>query len=227
MPLEYGYLKAVIAGAARIVGPDRRGEYHLHANLRASPDTGAPLWDMAINVGSSDASDRLKYRITFSFSHPIQATLRAAVAGWHDLTGVRSLPAVDFLRSTVLRGTGSWTDSDVQDGTANKEPYASLSRLIQGTMGRPHFAYVFGRPYPGGPPFGVHDVHMNQGSTGNQRSNNALWQDGGLLLDLQSECVACFSAFTKQFVPTDAEGSPTVSAEPIADPNVGSLVPGS
>ncbi|MEV4019505.1 DUF2278 family protein [Nonomuraea angiospora] len=52
---------------------------------------------------------------------------------------------------------------------------------------------------------GVHDVHMNQGNSGRFRSDDGVWQDGGLLLHFPgaSRWVAVFLAFQSQAWHTD------------------------
>jgi uncharacterized protein YukJ len=82
--------------------------------------------------------------------------------------------------------------------------------------------YVFGRFYAEGN--GLHDTHMNQGSTGSfihrpgddSNDHNDIWQDGCLFADLgEPEWAAYFAAFNKQLVPTDDLGNPLPNAQPI------------
>ncbi|WP_431912472.1 DUF2278 family protein [Nonomuraea jabiensis] len=69
-----------------------------------------------------------------------------------------------------------------------------LDHFVQRAIGDPDAqVFVFGErwgPEPGVPDKvfgfrpgnGVHDVHMNQGNSGRFRSDDGVWQDGGLLL---------------------------------------------
>jgi hypothetical protein len=52
---------------------------------------------------------------------------------------------------------------------------------------------------------GVHDIHMNQGSSGQFRGDNGVWQDGGLILHIAREdrWVGIFLAFQGQAWHTD------------------------
>jgi hypothetical protein len=52
---------------------------------------------------------------------------------------------------------------------------------------------------------GVHDIHMNQGSTGRFARDNGVWQDGGLFLHFPGgdQWVAVFLAFQSQAWHTD------------------------
>ena len=201
-------------------------QYHLHASLKV----GAQTWDTAINVGTNDADDLLLYRLVFDFHHPILTTLKAAPAGFNDLTGTSALPALDFLRTDILAETGHWRESDVMDGSTHPEPVASLLRLLQQAHTKKADVYIFGRAYTGGD-LGVHDVHMNQGSSGgfvnngkdDHNDHNDVWQDGAVLVDLgEPEWAAYFTAFTQQKVPTDKLGNPDSGGHEITDDDDGS-----
>jgi hypothetical protein len=54
-------------------------QYHLHCNLQV----GGATWYVAVNVGTNDADDLLKYKLAFDFHHqPLTpAPLPAARAG--------------------------------------------------------------------------------------------------------------------------------------------------
>jgi len=142
--------------------------------------------------------------------------------GFKDLTGTEDLPALDFLRGEILDETGDWRDSDVMDGSRLAEPVASLLRLFDNARSKNADVYIFGRKYTDGP--GIHDVHMNQGSSGSFLNNgvddhndhNDIWQDGAVLVDLgEPEWAGYFTAFTQQLVPTDDLGNPKRGGHPI------------
>lgn len=67
---------------------------------------------------------------------------------------------------------------------------------------------------------GIHDIHMNQGSTGQFEKDNGVWQDGGLLLHFPSEnqWVAVFLAFQSQAFHTDDVTGNRLPAGPGAEP---------
>jgi uncharacterized protein YukJ len=211
--LAYGYVKARIVSEPKLK-PSRHGhetQYHLHFNLLVDGDK----WDVAVNVGTNDADDLLKYKIALDFRHPVIAALGAARAGAQDLTGQSALPALDFLRSDVLQNTGKWRDSDVMDGSDDAEPTATLKRLLSKAHQNNFDVYIFGRFYSDGD--GIHDVHLNQGSTksfvhrpgDDSNDHNDVWQDGAVLVDTgEPEWSAYFSAFNQQLVPTDDLGNP-------------------
>jgi uncharacterized protein YukJ len=229
MTLSYGFVKAKMTSPPRLTSkavPHGEGEeqqYHLHFSLGVNGGD----WDIAANVGTDYAHDLLKYKIVQDFHHPIVQTLRNSPEGVTDLTGTSALPALDFLRSGILDGTGAWRDSDVLDGSESQEPVADLKSLLEKAFDNKTDVYVFGRFYTHDGK-GVHDVHMNQGSkdpfthrAGHDRNDhNDIWQDGALMMDFgDGKCVAYFAAFTQQVVPTDELGNPlpgghTISLSP-------------
>jgi uncharacterized protein YukJ len=221
MPLAYGFVKAKMSSAPTLRGSRHRSEiqYHLHFSLLVD---GAN-WDVAVNVGTSDADDLLKYKLVFDFRHPVITDLSAASAGPTQLTGTAALPAIDYVRGDILANTGAWRDSDVMDGSEMPEPVASLKRLLDKAEAARSDVYVFGRFYTGGDQ-GIHDTHMNQGSTkgflhrpgDDSNDHNDIWQDGAVLVDLgEPEWAAYFAAFNQQLVPTDELGNPVPGAATI------------
>ncbi len=232
MTLKYGYVKCKVISEPELKGTHLHQEtqYHLHATLQV----GGEQWDTAINVGTNDADDLLRYKLVFDYHNDLVAALKAAPAGFRDLTGTAAPPALDFLRSGVLAETGPWRPSDVMDGSDVPEPVASLKRLLHQAKAAAADVYIFGRTYKP-PDKGIHDVHMNQGSTGGFLNNghddhndhNDVWQDGAVLVDLgQPEWAAYFTAFTQQKVPTDNLGNPVAASHGVTDSDDGSRAGG-
>ena len=221
MTLPYGFVKAKLTSDPHLKGARHRNEiqYHLHLSLSVN---GA-AWDVAINVGTNDADDLLKYKLVYDFRHPVIQKLAAAAPGAaQELTGTQQLPALDFIRSDLLGNTGAWRDSDVMDGSDVVEPVASVKRLLTRAHRDNLDVYVFGRFYSEGD--GIHDTHMNQGSTGSfihrdgndHNDHNDIWQDGALFVDVgEPEWAAYFAAFDQQLVPTDDLGNPQPGAQTI------------
>jgi uncharacterized protein YukJ len=217
MTLQYGFAKAKMTSLPRLQSkPEQHDsfvetQYHLHFSI----DVNGESWDIAANVGTDNASDLLKYKIVNDFKHPIIQALRQAPAGKTDLTGTNTLPALDFVRSSILNGSGDWLDSDVLDGSDGKQPVAALKPLLEKAFSNQNDVYVFGRFYRDGN--GIHDVHMNQGSRGryihqpgnDRNDHNDIWQDGALMIDFgEGNWVAYFAAFTNQTIPADELGNP-------------------
>jgi uncharacterized protein YukJ len=239
MTLRYGYVKCKVSAVLPIVGKfiadQNETQYHLHAKLLVQTDAGVAEWETAVNVGTDDAGDLLRYKMPPGYQNPLTATLAARPAGQNDLTDADALPALDFLRSDVLAGTGAWKVSDQMNGNEHLEPFASLKALLLQAKAQGADVYVFGRFFEQGG--GLHDVHMNQGSKGRYLNHgqdhdahgrlidhNEVWQDGAVLVDLgDAGWRAYFTAFTKQFVPTDDRGNPTPGAHQISEADEGSL----
>jgi uncharacterized protein YukJ len=231
MSLKYGFVKCTLTSAPVLKASRRKKEiqYHLHAGLQVGDRT----WDTAINVGTNDSDDLLLYRLAFDFHHPIVDTLRAAPAGFTDLTDTDALPALDFLRSDVLAETGKFRETDVMDGSLDAEPIPSLIRMLKKALAQGSDVYIFGRTYSTGD--GIHDIHMNQGSSapfihreGDDRNDhNDVWQDGAVLVDFKDpanpEMAAYFTAFTQQDVPTDDLGNPLNDSHGMTDADPGTL----
>ncbi len=220
MTLPYGFAKATVTGDPWLKpspGP-RETQYHVHATL----DVAGNSWDVAINVGTDDADDLLVYKLVCDFHHPFLANLSGAPMGRNDLAGTTGLPALDFQRSDVLAETGGWRVSGVMDGSVSPEPVASIARLLSNAKSQVLTIYIFGRFYSEGD--GIHDTHMNQGSTGKylhrpgsgNKDQNDVWQDGARLVDLGAgRWAGYFAAFQNQLLPTDDLGNPRPGAKSI------------
>lgn len=87
-------------------------------------------------------------------------------------------------------------------GFSDPEPVASLRKLLTTAHSTGVHVYIFGRTYTDGSP-GIHDVHMNQGSSGSFLDNgqddhndhNDIWQDGAVLVDLGNPDQSSHSRF--------------------------------
>ena len=221
MALPYGFVKSTVNRIVGLKAAGRRNEVQYHVHLTLMID-GAP-WDVAINVGTNDADDLLKYKLVYDYHHPITQTLADKPMGFNELTGTKALPALDFMRSDILDETGAWRMSDVMDGSDQAEPIPSILRLVKQAMDNRSPVYIFGRRYTDGN--GIHDTHMNQGSSGEHfryvagndgNDHNDIWQDGALMVDLGgSAWAAYFAAFEQQAVPTDNLGNPMSGSRPI------------
>jgi Uncharacterized conserved protein (DUF2278) len=96
MSLGYGFVKALVVSEPRLQSKELPNEiqYHLHLTLKVGEGT----WDVAVNVGTNDADDALKYKLVYDFHHAKLIAQLSTVA-YTDLTNTDQLPALDFLRS--------------------------------------------------------------------------------------------------------------------------------
>lgn len=213
--VTYGVVKGPVASPPWLKPRPGPGETQYHAHFSLGVD-GAPC-DVAVNVGTDDRNDLLKFKIIQNFTHPLLDLVRAQEGDSRALSGSAALPALDYVRSDLLKGTGAWQLSEIMDGSETREPYATLKGLIAEAQKSGDRLFAFGRFYPDGPK-GVHDIHMNQGSRGRHYRNapdnpngdvNQVWQDGALIIDRKAGGAVLFiAAFQKQLVPTDASGYP-------------------
>lgn len=82
-------------------------------------------------------------------------------------------------------------------------------------------AYGFGFLFPAND--GLHETHMNQGNPRSKRgshikdhsSENGVFQDGAVFVEVDGKFQAFFSAFQTQMIPTDHRGYPLKNARPI------------
>jgi hypothetical protein len=67
---------------------------------------------------------------------------------------------------------------------------------------------------------GIHDIHFNQGNSGNFAGDNGPWQDGALLFHFPAEnrWIAIFLAFQTQSWQVDEHGNPTGVVPPQPHP---------
>lgn len=72
-------MKAKLVSPPVLKGSRHRQEiqYHLHFNLLVDGEN----WDVAVNVGTNDDDDLLKFKLVYDFRHPIAQTLAAAAPG--------------------------------------------------------------------------------------------------------------------------------------------------
>ena len=82
MTLAYGFAKSKVKAIAGLKSAGHRSEVQYHIHLTLALPTGD--WDVAINVGTNDSDDLLKYKLALDFHHPITATLAAAAEGFNE-----------------------------------------------------------------------------------------------------------------------------------------------
>ncbi|WP_248960017.1 DUF2278 family protein [Sphaerisporangium perillae] len=222
MPLKsYG----VLAGRAvdrRREGTTDTPHYQIHLI-----DDGGTAYRAAVNVQSQQAPSELLYLADEDFGHPVTSLLPAAGSGWTELASLPGGACLDYIRGNLfdpammrpLPPDLSGPDNDLAD---------RLDHYLQRAINDADAAvYIFGErwgPEEGSPDKifgfrtgnGVHDVHMNQGNNGRFRSDDGIWQDGGLLIHLPAESrwVAVFFAFQSQAWHTDDTTGHAIDAAP-------------
>ena len=224
MPLRnYGVLACRAVERRREAAPDNTPHYQIHLT-----DNAGIHYRAAVNVKSQVRPSDLLFVADDNFRHPVTRQLPAAGSGWTLLPSRPGTASLDFIRGNLFPPESvrplppdlPGLDNDLAD---------MLDHHVERAIADPTVdVYVFGERYgpepnepdkvfgflPGN---GVHEVHMNQGSTGQFRPTNGVWQDGGLLLHFPAESrwVAVFLAFQSQAWHTDEEtGHPIGTAPP-------------
>ncbi len=218
MPLEnYGVLKAKPVNCINGHGPSP------HFHILAIDNTSKHR--IAINISSSTEPSDLLYVVKTDFNHPILEGLEKLPAGFTELKN--KTEGLDFIRSNLFDRSEMKTlphnapgpDNDLND---------LLNKYISRAIGRENaYIYAFGEPWgpennrrdsyfgflPGR---GIHDIHMNQGSSKRWEYSDGVWQDGGLLIHLpdKEQWIAIFLAFQSQSFHTDDITGHRIEYEP-------------
>ncbi len=203
-----------------------------HYQIRIVDDTDD--YRIAVNVKSKLAPSELLYLVDGQFSHPIVEDLRELSMGFSEIPSQPGGVAMDYIRANLfdfnqmipLPFNVPGPDNDLNE---------KIDAIIQRAMAdESAMVYAFGErwgPESGkkdkyfgfAPGNGIHDIHMNQGSEGQFKETNGVWQDGGLLVHFGSEnrWAGIFLAFQSQCQHTDDEsGDCTGPPDPVEDVEV-------
>ncbi|MGW2703151.1 DUF2278 family protein [Streptomyces sp. NPDC001340] len=211
MPLKtYGVL------IARAIDTRREGALETpHYQIHLTDDQGTH-YRAAVNVLSQQKPADLLYLVADDFRHPVTARLEGLSGGWNPLPPGPGGPNLDFVRGNLFDPAGLRTLPPEAAGPDN-DLADLLDHYVQRAIDDPDARlYLFGARFGPEPKVkdkvfgflpgnGVHDIHMNQGSSGRFSGDDGVWQDGGLLLHFpgQSRWVAIFLAFQSQSWHTD------------------------
>ena len=162
---------------------------HYQVDIRAA----GTIYRIAVNVKSSESPSELLYLVNESFRHPILARLDDLRQGFTLLPVQPGGIALDFIRGNLfdrsemrlLPPNLPGPDNDLTD---------RIEHFVQRAIDEPDaVVFAFGQrwgPEQGVPDKtfgfrpgnGIHDIHMNQGNIAAFRSDDGVWQDGGLIL---------------------------------------------
>ncbi|KOP28158.1 hypothetical protein AMR41_01775 [Hapalosiphon sp. MRB220] len=221
---DYGVLKChAITGKMEL--DDDSPHYQVHVN------DGKFDYRLAINVRSVQQPYDLLYLIDSNFEHYITQKLKTLDFGFNKIEISQRQAggiALDYIRGNLLK-VNEMKALPYSVPGENNDLNEFIDSYIQRAIETKAEIYAFGEPWgpedkadkifrfkPGR---GVHDIHMNQGSSGKFQKDNGIYQDGGLLIHYKSEIqdywVAAFFAFQSQSFHTDDK-----TGDPI-DKNVG------
>lgn len=180
-------------------------------------DVAGAKYRAAINVRSQVPPHTLLFKRSHPFEHAITEQLSHLGPGVHNLKG--SELALDYVRDGMVRESEMAELPYRSDGIDN-DLLEKLQPVVEDAIAAPGTQfYLFGetwgpesapdRYFHFTPGRGVHDIHMNQGSTGRFRSTNGTHQDGALLIRHPDQSwTAIFLAFASQSWITDEQGHP-------------------
>ena len=197
--------------------PDNFGRYY-HGNLIVHAPLGE--YHCAIDVDPKSMPDGVQWRIVKIQSSDF-LSIKAMSDGWHPLISDSDSGALDYIRSNVLhppiliwnvrydsclsrflnfiRWNPPW-----KNGTGI-QALTDLESVIEKGI---RF-YIFGEPFK--TDLGVHNIHQNQGDPigGGHDTENAIWQDGGTIIETDSgEFFGFLNKFKTQSFNTDNLGRP-------------------
>jgi uncharacterized protein YukJ len=189
---------------------------------------------IAMNVQSQLLPSELEYLIDDRFNHPITTLLQEMPLGFTKVSSKPGTSALDYIRGNLFDRTqmrplpfnlpgldndlNEKIDSVMQRAVADEEAvvYAFGERWgPENNKKDKYFGFLPGN--------GIHDIHMNQGNSGNFVGDDGVWQDGGVMVHFpaQNQWIAIFLKFQSQAWHTDDKKGHTIGEqEPIVTPVV-------
>ena len=205
-----------------------------HYQVRIIDDTTD--YRIAVNVKSQLAPSEVEYIVIEDFRHPITAIVEPLPRGFKRLSPTPDSGALDFIRGNLLDRTKMRPLPFSVPGFDN-DLNEKLDRIMQRAVADENaLVYAFGErwgPEPQTkdkyfgflPGNGIHDIHMNQGNADRFKSDDGVFQDGGLLVHFpdQHEWTAIFLKFQSQTWHTDDRtghriGTPAPAPPPPPEP---------
>lgn len=173
------------------------------------------LFRIAVNVESQEPPSDVLYFVDENFHHPVIDLLAPLPMGYHPVEKEAGGMAIDFIRGNLfdtsrmvslphnIPGEDNDLNELVQKYVAkaiameSSEIYAFGERWGPEDVRDKFFGFIPGN--------GIHDIHMNQGSSDRFMKYDGVWQDGCLIIHLPDEnkWIGIFLAFQSQCFHTD------------------------
>jgi uncharacterized protein YukJ len=164
---------------------------------------------IAVNVKSDQSPSELLYYIDEHYSHDMLTALEQLPSGFTALKSTSESLALDYLQGKLFDYHNMKIAHHIV-GSDNElsqliEKYIDLAIRTSDAV-----IYAFGQRWgpekrrdqyfgfkPGN---GIHDIHMNQGNSGEHAKDNGPYQDGGLFIHFpaKGQWIAIFLAFQSQ-----------------------------
>ena len=219
----YGVLRGKVLDGKREDDP-HSPHYQVHIL------SGGTHYRIAVNVKSQTAPSELLFLVDENFQHPILTRLAGLDSKFTPLTSKPDSGSLDFIRGNLFSRLDMRLlpfDLPGQDNDLNDkiEHYVNRAKLDPEAD-----VFAFGvrwgpekikdKIFKFKPGNGVHDIHMNQGNSDNFKSDDGVWQDGGLVFHFPglSQWVAVFLAFQSQAWHTDDHTGHALPTPPAPEP---------
>jgi uncharacterized protein YukJ len=208
---KYGVLKGTILGHVRDANDD-----HYQILVRAGRD----MFRVAVNMKSATrkAPSVLKFQMIAQLPGEMIKKLGALGEGFTALRSARDGLALDYMRSGLMQPRKLKTVPSGAAKGAGLLEEELVDAVTDAMEEQGSFIYVFGRrwgPERGrgdqyfkfSPGNGIHEIHMNQGSSGKYRTHNGIYQDGAVMFsEPGGKWKAFFLTFASQSFKTDDRG---------------------
>jgi uncharacterized protein YukJ len=213
MPLStYGILKGTVIGHLRDADDD-----HYQIQVKA----GTTVYRIASNVKSSapNAPSTLLFQSTTTLPDKFTKDLRALAPGYKKLASKPGGLAIDYVRGGLVTPKSMKPVPPDAPGVDNDLKDLLEAAVVKAMRQPGSVIYAFGAKWgpekrkdkyfkflPGN---GIHDIHMNQGNSGQYKRDNGIYQDGALIVEYPGgKWRTFFFAFQSQTFKTDNGGNP-------------------
>ncbi len=175
-----------------------------------------------------DTNRMVMYYKDENYQHPVTAAILKCKVGFTAKAAMSPSTYLDYLRYAppLFPISKMKVVKPKSDGSPGDNLNSDIDPWVQQAKNNPQAeVFAFGSAWndsiPGSnidkrvffspnPSLGIHDIHMNQGDTGNERKNNGSGQDGALFIHFKDtdKWVAMFFKFQNQSINTDNNGNP-------------------
>jgi uncharacterized protein YukJ len=206
MPIvNYGALTGTVSAlmdstAAQQKDPNGKPHYMVEVTVSGT------LYRAAVNVLSDDNPPDLQFYVNDNFTHPILQNIKGFTPGLFTLKSQAGTGALDYVKESLF-DISQMTIIPPADGPGGRD----LDDIMNQRFGRAQtegaLVYFLGSCYMDTakdeyfgftPAWGIHDIHMNQGSVGTYAKENGAYQDGGVFIHYPSDDTWCAMFFKFQ-----------------------------
>ncbi|OOM78718.1 YukJ family protein [Clostridium sp. BL-8] len=196
---NYGVLKAKAINS-------QMGKFHYQVLVKDENDV---KYRIAINVKSEEYPSEVLYFINEDFKWKNIDKFLKLKSGFTEIQSNSLNMALDYIRGDLFESSKMIPLASRVTGPDN-DLNEKIDFYIKKAIGTESVIYAYGEKWgpenksdkyfkfePGN---GIHDIHMNQGSTDNWKKDNGIWQDGGILIYFEktNRWVGIFLAFQSQ-----------------------------